>query len=330
MHWPQHRLTIWKRNNQHEEGLYHNNLTAPSINYTGGSATQSAKDKKDKKSKSGGSAKGGSAKEHETNDEYYNFFQTKIEDYKNGADKLKKAIEETNEQIELAYKTGDTKLAKSLEAMLPQQTQQYKDYLAANAEAMRKMAKEEIYPIIYQIAPELKGKTIDQFSEKEKLEIKRRLDNAKTDAKNKVIDLENAQKDSDNKTKVSDADVKNAEKQLKILEALYPTLEKSYELVGNKAGEGEWSKNYREMINDQIDAIKDSLDKDIERDEFNLSLFENMDNQEGMLNVYLQELDRYHNAAKKLKELGLSENSAEIHTKRGLKFLRIGNKLCLF
>ncbi len=280
------------------------NLTAPKINYTGGSATNAAKKKDSNKDKDSGSKK-----EYETNDEYYNYFQAKIDDYKNGAEKLEEEIEKTNEQIEQAYKKGDLKLVELLKNQLVNQQNDYKDYLAKGAESIRNMSYEEILPIIYKIAPELDGKTIDQFTEEEKLKIKQRLDDEIIAQKNKVIDLENANKSNKNNTKVSEEEVKSAEKQLKIFEALYSTLDEIYNLVGNKNGQGEWSKNYRNVISTQIDDIKDSLDKDISQYDFDLSILEDMDNNKGQIDIYKKQIQEYHNAAEKGRKLGLEENS---------------------
>ena len=159
------------------------------------------------------------------------------------------------------------------------------------------MANSEILPIVYKIAPEFAGKTIDEFTDTEKLKVKERLDNEILARKNKIIDLENAGKSSDGSAKVSDSEVKSAERQLKILEELYTTLENIYDLTGNSGGQGEWAKKFRETIDNEIDKIKDDLDKNIDEREFKLSLFEDMGNDGGQLSVYRKMLQDYHSAA---------------------------------
>ncbi len=293
-----------------------NALTAPPIEYTGGPAASSAK----AKGSGGGGSGGGSKKEHETNDEYYNYYQARADDLKNGAEELEKEIEEIGAKIESAYKKGDTILAESLKKDLSDKQREYKDYLAKNAKTIRDMANSEILPIVYKIAPEFAGKTIDEFTDTEKLKVKERLDNEILARKNKIIDLENAGKSSDGSAKVSDSEVKSAERQLKILEELYTTLENIYDLAGNSAGQGEWAKKFRETIDNEIDKIKDDLDKNIDEREFKLSLFEDMGNDGGQLSVYRKMLQDYHSAAEEYRAMGVEEDSEAIkETQKGYR-----------
>lgn len=182
------------------------------------------------------------------------------------------------------------------------------------------MANSEILPIVYKIAPEFAGKTIDEFTDTEKLKVKERLDNEILARKNKIIDLENAGKSSDGSAKVSDSEVKSAERQLKILEELYTTLENIYDLAGNSAGQGEWAKKFRETIDNEIDKIKDDLDKNIDEREFKLSLFEDMGNDGGQLSVYRKMLQDYHSAAEEYRAMGVEEDSEAIkETQKGYR-----------
>ncbi len=293
--------------------LTSNDLKPPK--YTGGSSTRAARDKAGKKGSGGGSKK-----EHETNDEYYNYYQARADDLKNGAEELEKEIEEIGAKIESAYKKGDTILAESLKKDLSDKQREYKDYLAKNAKTIRDMANSEILPIVYKIAPEFAGKTIDEFTDTEKLKVKERLDNEILARKNKIIDLENAGKSSDGSAKVSDSEVKSAERQLKILEELYTTLENIYDLAGNSAGQGEWAKKFRETIDNEIDKIKDDLDKNIDEREFKLSLFEDMGNDGGQLSVYRKMLQDYHSAAEEYRAMGVEEDSEAIkETQKGYR-----------
>ncbi|MCI8805795.1 MAG: hypothetical protein HFE59_07880, partial [Clostridiales bacterium] len=213
-----------------------------------------------------------------------------------------------------------TILAESLKKDLSDKQREYKDYLAKNAKAMRDMANSEILPIVYKIAPEFAGKTIDEFTDTEKLKVKERLDNEILARKNKIIDLENAGKSSDGSAKVSDSEVKSAERQLKILEELYTTLENIYDLAGNSAGQGEWAKKFRETIDNEIDKIKDDLDKNIDEREFKLSLFEDMGNDGGQLSVYRKMLQDYHSAAEEYRAMGVEEDSEAIkETQKGYR-----------
>ena len=297
-----------------EEKAKFNNLSAPTINFTGGSAANSARSKGSKGGSGGSGSKGAeskSQKEHETNDEYYNYYESKVEDFKNGAKKLEEQIEETNAQIEFAYEKGDIELAENLKKQLSNQRDMYKEYLSGGSQYMREMANNEILPIIYEIAPEFKGKTIDQISEEEKKKVKERLDNEIVALKNKAIDLENAGK-SDSEIKAAESEIKNKERQLKILEEMYPVLENIYDLSGNKNGQGEWAKEYRDTLSDEIDEIKDSFDKAIEQQENNLSLFEDTDDFDGQLKAYLKMLEICHRTAEEYRKKGLKEDSESI------------------
>ncbi len=260
---------------------------------------------------SGGKGSSSSPKEFETDDEYHNPFDAKISDYEKGAEKYKETIEDLNKQIEYAYKIGDTDLAKSLEKSLSSKRDEFNKYLASSSADIRKLTQDQILPQIYEVVPEFKGKSFSELTEEDKEKIKLKLEKEILDQKNKVIALENAQK-SDDKSKVSDAEVKVAEMKKKKYESLLATLEKVDGLVGNKNGEGSFSEQYRDVLINNIDQIKELFEKDIDKIDFQISLFEDSGNLTGQINSAKEQMALAHAEAEAYREKGLAENSEAI------------------
>ena len=290
------------------QNLKANDLKLPQ--YSGGSATNSAKSKGSGGDKGSGGSK--TKKEHEVNDNYYNFTDAKVKDEKKKADKLKEDLDEINEQIDFAYSQGNIELANKLEEDLSKREAIYRETLSKSAAAVRDMGKNEVLPLVYELAPELKGKNFDEFTEEEKLTIKKRLEDEIVDIKNKKIDLENAGNEN-----VSDEEVKAAEKKLKILEEQYSTIEEIYNIVGTEEGKGEFAKAYRESLTRAAEQIKNSLDKELSQIDIRINMFEDMGDFGGHIYALIEHNLKIHDATEKLRNDGLEENAEAIQTNQG-------------
>ena len=84
-----------------------------------------------------------------------------MKDEKKKADKLKEDLDEINEQIDFAYSQGNIELANKLEEDLSKREAIYRETLSKSAAAVRDMGKNEVLPLVYELAPELKGKNFD-------------------------------------------------------------------------------------------------------------------------------------------------------------------------
>ncbi|MCD8214589.1 MAG: hypothetical protein LUC97_02935 [Clostridiales bacterium] len=194
----------------------------------------------------GGGSGSGSSSTPKTNDNYYNYFEALIEDYKKGIEKYQDEIEKTDEKMEEALENNDYELYQELKAEREQKAQEYRDYLAKASADVRSKAEEEIYPIVYKYAPELEGTTIDEWSEQTLLDIQKRVDD-------EIVDMEN-----------SGADTAEIEAARKETEELMETLETAYDLVGNKNGEGEWAEAWAESAKEKFEQFQTEYDELLE------------------------------------------------------------------
>lgn len=248
-----------------------------------------------------GSSSGNS---HKTNDKYYNPYQPIIDDLKADEEEFETELNKINSQIEDAYEKGNFELAKELESKYVSLSDQHQNFIAEGAEKMRSMAKDEILPIIYKIAPELEGKTVDQFTNQEIQDIEKRLDDNIIAENNKISDLKNSG--------ASDIEIKSAEKQLTVFKELKETLEEIYKLVGLNNGEGEWSEIWADSDKKKLEILRNGLDKSTESDKFAIDILGSNGNYEGQIAVYRTILDKCNKMAIEYRSKGYAENSEYI------------------
>lgn len=205
------------------------------------SSSSNSSSKSASSSKSSDSSKSSSKKstEAKTNDNYYNYFDAMLTDREKFIEQFEKELERLNTKIETALEDNDLELYKDLENQFNAKSTEYRNYLSDSAEEFRKIAEQQIYPAIYKIAPELKGQTIDTWSESTMLDIQKRIDD-------KIIALEN-----------SGSETKEVESHQKELEELKGSISDWYEAVGSENGEGDWADKWLDSWNEQKDnALK--------------------------------------------------------------------------
>ncbi len=182
-----------------------------------------------------------SKKDSESTDKYYNYFAAILKDRQKAVEKFEKELERLNEKIEVALENNDMELYQSLMGDFSDISKEYRDYLHNSAEELRKLSETEIYPIVYEIAPELKGQKFEDWSEETLLDIQKRLDE------------ESAKLEGDE----SSAAKLKREK----YEALSQTISDIYDAAGNINGEGEFAEKWADNIKEIKELAIKALDE---------------------------------------------------------------------
>ena len=110
-------------------------------------------------------------------DNYYSLVEAWLEDNKKEIDRLKKEQEDLNRQFENALETGNKDRVEILRAKLTENNKAQKDALHRQNNAHR-TTKQDLMESLYQIAPELNGKSWEEISEVDLVSIENRLSNA--------------------------------------------------------------------------------------------------------------------------------------------------------
>ena len=152
-----------------------------------------------------------------SSENYTNWFDAFLKDKENQLDKLVKKNDELNAAYERAVKNGDAELAQSLTDEMQSNQENLQTLYALSATELRSKMSDEILPIFFKIAPELKDQDISDFSEKTILAIQERL--------------------------------KEDSLGLDTFNSLLSTLQSMDTLVGSSSGQGEWAQSYAEAFN---------------------------------------------------------------------------------
>ena len=110
-------------------------------------------------------------------DNYYSLVTALIEENKKEIERLEKEQEDLNRQFENALETGNKDRAEILRKKLAENAKAQKDALHAQNNAHR-ITKQKLLESLYQIAPELNGKSWEEISEVELASIENRLNKA--------------------------------------------------------------------------------------------------------------------------------------------------------
>lgn len=248
-----------------------------------------------------------------TNDNYYNQYQAQVDDYKATIEKLTDDLDTINNKLEKAIETGNTELVNQLQVEADKKNTALRDYLASSAKSVREMAEKQILPIVYEIAPQLKGKKYSDITQKDLQAINKALEDA-------VIAEENAEttaKNNGNDDAYNSAAIKSAEMRQKIFESLLDTLEDIDSVAGNANGSGEWAEKWADSLDKVISRIKEFYDYQISISDYNADLFEKQGNYSELEQLYVNKLSLIANQAKQLRELGYKDTSSDIQSLQG-------------
>lgn len=115
-------------------------------------------------------------------DNYYSLVEAWLEDNKKEIERLKKEQEDLNRQFENVLETGNKDRVEILRTKLTENNRAQKDALHRQNNAHR-ATKQSLIESLYQIAPELNGKSWEEISEVDLVSIENRLSNAAEETK---------------------------------------------------------------------------------------------------------------------------------------------------
>lgn len=208
-------------------------------------------------SRNGGSGGGGGGSSSQ--DSYWDTWQEQLKDKQNDIQKYIDADEKLNKQYDEAVRTNNTDLANELYDQIISGKDDIRGAYAKAAAEVRKLLNSEILPELFEIAPELKGQAVDEWSEEA------------------IKKIQESFTDENTKSKFS---------------SLVSVAQNMFDYVGSKAGEGSWSDDYLASM-----SAQDSFSKEHYESIFNKAddaidkLGEEVDAVDDLIGVYEDEMD---------------------------------------
>lgn len=236
-----------------------NSSKRPKATFTGGNATQSAKDQASKGS-------GGSGKDKDSGkDEFTDWFDLYIKEREEYIEAAKNKVDKLQKELERALKLGDEESIKTIGEQLAVANADYQKVISDSASELRSKMQNSpaALPLLFSLAPELKDIKIDDWTPRLIQKIK---DNISDDTKASTF------------------------------ETLTSTIKKAYEYVGDKNGEGSWAQDFADaystvddMLGNIFDKWKDGQDKIID------GIDKQIDKVDDLIDGYDDTIDRIEN-----------------------------------
>lgn len=258
-------------------------------------------------------------KDYETNDEYSDLWNELLEDKQNEIEKFDTEYDALNTKLENALLKGNSEEANVIRQWMNENRDNKRKLLEEHTNMMRADLA-NIMKDVYDVAPELSGKAIDEISSADIEIVRQRINQGILDAKNAIIAEENAwEQESYNiksvnknketeayktaeaahneRTKALERDQKSAELLLDKYDSLIGTAQKYNETIGENSAtwwddENQKIEERNTLLNDLLsdiekhtDKTKESIEKKIESKEKEIK------KEEAMLSVMQKEVD---------------------------------------
>lgn len=194
--------------------------------------------------------------------EYYDNYDEALEDNQKAREGHDDVISALEKDLDDAVESGDISRAQEISGRIKEANDNHVALLKKQKNDEEYQLNNELLPAIYEIAPELQGKTRDEMSDAEIENVRRRLEDNIQAEENKLVDEKNRINKEIN-------DIENAWEQ------------ESYDLkIANGNKETEAYKAREAEVNSQIDALKAELDglseEGVKTAEFTLDKFDSL------------------------------------------------------
>lgn len=210
-------------------------------------------------SRNGGSSGGSGSGSDSSQNSYWDTWQEQLKDKQNDIQRFIDADEKLNKQYDEAVRTNNTDLANELYDQIISGKDDIRGAYAKAASEVRDLLNSKVLPELFAIAPELKDKAVDEWSE----EVIKNITESFTD--------------ENTKSKFS---------------SLVSVAQDMFDYVGSKAGEGSWSDDYLASMSEQDSFSKEHYESIFDKaDEAIDKLSEEVDAVDDLITVYEDEMD---------------------------------------